>query len=303
MALIKCNNCGRSVSDRATVCPHCGCDPHVAKDANNKTDNHSENEQNPNLTTCPSCGSLVSKKAKVCPKCGQSILTVSTQNQNATENSSNIDEYDCFEEHSANRGLLSIVGILIVIALVFAAFLFSGNRYYNGKTLKFTIDTCEVDTDSCDVDTCSIDSVPYEQSSEHDFISFDDLLEPEPSNECHYDIKGIIEIKKALNQKGYDLISTKKEDIEIEGGDIVECIHYTYAIKTSDGDILNSIEFNSPVNGIGVDNITICFADSKDKEAFIEQIHNSNYVESDNVGEVGFVLGDKHSIEIYYNTI
>lgn len=152
MALIKCNNCGRSVSDRATVCPHCGCDPHVAKDANNETDNHSENEQNPNLTTCPSCGSLVSKKAKVCPKCGQSILTVSTQNQNATENSLNIDEYDCSEEHSANRGLLSIVGILTVIALVFAAFLFSGNRYYNGKTLKFTIDTCAVDTDSCDVE-------------------------------------------------------------------------------------------------------------------------------------------------------
>ena len=91
--------------------------------------------------------------------------------------------------------------------------------------------------------------------------------------------------------------------MEVEGGEIVEYIHYSYAIKTSDGDILNSIEFDSPVDGIGVDNIEICFADSKDKEAFVEQIHNSNYVESDNVGEVGFVLGGKHSIVIYYNTI
>ena len=177
MALIKCNNCGRSVSDRATVCPHCGCDLHVAKDANNETDNHSENEQNPNLTTCPSCGSLVSKKAKVCPKCGQSILTVSTQNQNATENSLNIDEYDCSEEHSANRGLLSIVGILTVIALVFAAFLFSGNRYYNGKTLKFTIDTCAVDTDSYVDDSLMTDStsgypIDYNSESADSAISF-----------------------------------------------------------------------------------------------------------------------------------
>lgn len=177
MALIKCNNCGRSVSDRATVCPHCGCDLHVAKDANNETDNHSENEQNPNLTTCPSCGSLVSKKAKVCPKCGQSILTVSTQNQNATENSLNIDEYDCSEEHSANRGLLSIVGILTVIALVFAAFLFSGNRYYNGKTLKFTIDTCPVDTDSYVDDSLMTDStsgypIDYNSESADSAISF-----------------------------------------------------------------------------------------------------------------------------------
>lgn len=82
-------------------------------------------------------------------------------------------------------------------------------------------------------------------------------MESEPSKDCHYDIKGIIEIKKALNQKGFELISTKKQNMEIEGGEIVEYIHYSYAIKTSDGDILNRIDFDSPVNGIGVDNIKI----------------------------------------------
>lgn len=25
MALIKCKNCGRMMSDRADFCPHCGC--------------------------------------------------------------------------------------------------------------------------------------------------------------------------------------------------------------------------------------------------------------------------------------
>ena len=60
--------------------------------------------------------------------------------------------------------MFSIVGILTIIALVFAGFLYCGNRYYNGKTFKFIIDTCAVDTDSCDVDTCAIDSLPYEPS-------------------------------------------------------------------------------------------------------------------------------------------
>lgn len=168
MALIKCNNCGYSVSDRATVCPHCGFNPHAVKNANAETNSentHSENGQNPNLTTCPHCGALVSKKANICPKCGEPINANSNQYQNAVErNNSLVDEYGYEEEKTANRVLFSIVGILTIIALVFASFLYSGNRYYNGKTFKFIIDTCAVDTDSCDVDTCAIDSLPYEPS-------------------------------------------------------------------------------------------------------------------------------------------
>lgn len=226
MALIKCNNCGRSVSDRATVCPHCGCDPHVAKDANNETDNHSENEQNPNLTTCPSCGSLVSKKAKVCPKCGQSILTVSTQNQNATENSLNIDEYDCSEEHSANRGLLSIVGILTVIALVFAAFLFSGNRYYNGKTLKFTIDTCAVDTDSYVDDSLMTDSTsgyPIDYNSElaDSAISFNDYNSNEQIEEEEIGFKSNTDVLDFVvgNSYSHDGITLRITDEAVYAND------------------------------------------------------------------------------------
>lgn len=162
MALIKCNNCGRSVSDRATVCPHCGCDPHTTKNANAETNSPNtnlENEQNSNLTTCPHCGALVSKKADVCPKCGKPTIVNSNQSQNIVEgDNSDVDEYEYAEEKTANHGLLSIVGILTIIAFVFAGFLYSGNRYYKGKTFKFIIDTCAVDTDF--VDTCAVDTAP-----------------------------------------------------------------------------------------------------------------------------------------------
>lgn len=273
MALIKCKKCGHMISDRTKFCPHCGCPKEFSiKEESSTTEDTPISEE------------------------------TYANNKTATT-TQDIEEYD-IEKNTGNGVLLRIVGVITIVALIFAAFLFGIKRYYNGNTLKSTNDTCAVDTDSCAVvDSCSKDSAPYEQSSKHDFISFDDLLESEPSKDCHYDIKGIIEIKKALNQKGFELISTKKQNMEIEGGEIVEYIHYSYAIKTSDGDILNRIDFDSPVNGIGVDNIKIYFADCKDKEAFVEQIHNSNYVESDYVGEVGFVLGDKYSIEIYYNTI
>lgn len=195
MALIKCNNCGRSVSDRATVCPHCGCDPHATKEAN--ADNNSEKEQNPNLTTCPHCGSLVSKKATVCPKCGKSMISVSPQTQDANEYDSDIDEYDDSDGNTTNRGLLGIVGILTIIALVFAGFLFSGNRYYNGKTLKFAIDTCAVDTDSYVDDSLMADSTsgyPAEYTTTDTVISSNDYNYNEQIEEEEIGFKSNVDV-------------------------------------------------------------------------------------------------------------
>lgn len=31
MALIKCTECGKEISDKATVCPNCGCPVNVIK--------------------------------------------------------------------------------------------------------------------------------------------------------------------------------------------------------------------------------------------------------------------------------
>lgn len=289
MALIKCKSCGHVMSDRADFCPHCGCPKEfsIKEETSIKEDAQTKVES-----------SVTTPRAVSMPE----NFSSNANNDDATV-TQDIDGNDDSEENTANRGLLGIVGILTIIAFVFASFLYSGNRYYNGKTFKFIIDTCTVDTDSCNIDTCAIDSLPNTTSSEHDFISFDDLMVSEPSNECHYDIRGIIEVKKALQQKGYELVSTQRKDIEMEGDETVECVYYTYVLKTSDGDILNKVEFESPINGIGVDNISITFADNKDKENFVEQIHNSNYVETDRVGEVGIMWGDKHTIAIYYNGI
>ena len=54
MALIKCLDCGGKVSDRATLCPHCGC---PVKDSL------------PQTKTCPECGQEVDVSERKCPNC------------------------------------------------------------------------------------------------------------------------------------------------------------------------------------------------------------------------------------------
>lgn len=53
MALIKCGECGKEISDKAKVCPHCGFKN--------------------NLITCPECKKAFEKNVKICPNCGYEI--------------------------------------------------------------------------------------------------------------------------------------------------------------------------------------------------------------------------------------
>ena len=53
MALIKCPECGKEISDRATACPNCGT---VFKIEPKKT--------------CSECGAELEEGMKVCPSCG-----------------------------------------------------------------------------------------------------------------------------------------------------------------------------------------------------------------------------------------
>lgn len=71
MALIKCSECGKDVSDKASACPHCGnpLTPKVFCEECGK-------ELTPNNKTCPHCGCPVSAKAD-------------TSTQNLTQNTNN----------------------------------------------------------------------------------------------------------------------------------------------------------------------------------------------------------------------
>lgn len=60
MALINCKECGKPVSDSATVCPHCGAP--VIRDV-----------------FCPKCGTKVPENVKFCPNCGEPVRPLNQQ--------------------------------------------------------------------------------------------------------------------------------------------------------------------------------------------------------------------------------
>ena len=55
MALIKCGECGKEISDKATTCIHCGCPI----------------EEKENKIICSFCGKVLSDDARTCPNCGK----------------------------------------------------------------------------------------------------------------------------------------------------------------------------------------------------------------------------------------
>lgn len=58
MALIKCPECQKEISEQATSCPNCGCPISPVKV-----------EQK----YCKHCGELIDKDCVICPKCGKQV--------------------------------------------------------------------------------------------------------------------------------------------------------------------------------------------------------------------------------------
>ena len=57
MALIKCVECGKKISEYAEVCPNCGY-------------NYNDKEINNEIIKCPECNHKVDENKKICQNCG-----------------------------------------------------------------------------------------------------------------------------------------------------------------------------------------------------------------------------------------
>lgn len=89
MALIKCPECGRDISDKAEKCIHCGLPISNSVENNNQFISSQipaseESKQQNNLhTLCPNCGEQFKPGSKFCAKCGTpKHLDRQYQNQN-----------------------------------------------------------------------------------------------------------------------------------------------------------------------------------------------------------------------------
>lgn len=102
MAMIKCKECEKEMSDHAKICPHCGY----------------ENS----IMFCPECDKQLSSKANMCPHCGYVF-----KNINNSSDSSKGENY--------NMALASLIcsffGITSIVSLVLGIIVLNANK---GKT-------------------------------------------------------------------------------------------------------------------------------------------------------------------------
>lgn len=99
MAMIKCKECEKEMSDHAKICPHCGY----------------ENS----IMFCPECDKQLSSKANMCPHCGYAF-----KNINNGSDSSKGENY--------NMALASLIcsffGITSIVSLILGIIVLNSNK-------------------------------------------------------------------------------------------------------------------------------------------------------------------------------
>lgn len=154
MALIKCKNCGRMMSDRADFCPHCGCPKEFSA-----KEGTSIKEENPIIEE-----DSVKEESSVTK--AQTVSTTEYLNSNdkddeatATQDTEEVVE----EEDNANKGLVALVIVLAVIAIGFGGYIcynrFSNNVDPSNNIVEVTpVDTTEYQTMEPDSEVVATDA-------------------------------------------------------------------------------------------------------------------------------------------------
>lgn len=153
MALIKCKNCGRMMSDRADFCPHCGCPKEFS--AKEET---SIKEENPIIEE-----DFVKKENSVTKAQTVSTTEDLNSNDNDDETTATQDTEEVVEEDNANKGLVALVIVLAVIAIGFGGYIcynrFSNNVDPSNNIVEVTpVDTTEYQTMEPDTEVVATDA-------------------------------------------------------------------------------------------------------------------------------------------------
>ncbi len=121
MALIKCSECGKEISDKAGTCVHCGCPITKEKHSIRK-----------GTMMCTNCKSIFYEIYEQCPKCGSSNKITA----NPGENLPNAQPVGQKKKWTTSH-TICLVGIILflVILVQYGARSPSGSKWYVGGTL------------------------------------------------------------------------------------------------------------------------------------------------------------------------
>lgn len=116
MALIKCEECGKMISDKAQKCPQCGC-PVTKQDEK---------------IICPECGCEVSKNDTKCTNCGYPIpdFVNTTANQGHQKTINRIDNQhfsSVYNQGDNDSNRRAFWGFCTALALIYFILTFGAN--------------------------------------------------------------------------------------------------------------------------------------------------------------------------------
>lgn len=114
MALIRCPECGREISDKAASCPGCGAV--VGK------------------KFCRHCGDRIDTDCVICPKCGKQVKEIGGNDRNIIINNSSSASAAASASASANmRPAVYGRPKNKWVALLLCIFTICGHKFYEGK--------------------------------------------------------------------------------------------------------------------------------------------------------------------------
>ncbi len=145
MALIKCSECGKKVSDTASECIHCGC-PIQRK------------------VTCSECGAEVIVKDGVCKECGHR-LDAKTKITN-----SNIDLSKFMNKNTIIIGGAAILAIVLIAIVLGQSSKFSLEKVYEEIGCTSTYCTLADDGSYIEIDTNPLDLDDYSSSTAAEYV-------------------------------------------------------------------------------------------------------------------------------------
>lgn len=112
MALIKCPECGKEISDKAAICPNCGAT--VKK------------------KFCQHCGEAIDNDCVVCPKCGKQVGELVGNGKNIIINNSSSASAASSASATVRPAVYGIPKNKWV-SLLLCIFTICGHKFYEGK--------------------------------------------------------------------------------------------------------------------------------------------------------------------------
>ena len=123
MGFINCKNCGKEISDKALVCPGCGCNYN-----NNVTSIESE------TILCEECGETILGGSTFCQKCGCPINSVSSEETIPQKVELAAVNLPINKKIAKKYKILAIIVAMIVLLSSIIGFIVNGNKkneYYS----------------------------------------------------------------------------------------------------------------------------------------------------------------------------